>query len=74
MLFRTGPAIFDNKETTDSKVGRYYTRCIQSLIDYASAVALSSFFIIEKMNAADSRQQTISTLHTAHNGIDEPHK
>ena len=42
--------------------------------DQASAVALSSFFMIEKMNAADSRQQTISTPQTAHSGIDDPHR
>ena len=33
----------------------------------------SSFFMIEKMNNAESKQHTINTLHTIHNCI-SPHK
>ena len=46
----------------------YRAHCTRSFIGQASAVALSSFFMIEKMKAADSRHRTISTLQTPHNG------
>ena len=41
---------------------------------YAEAVALSSLRITEKMNRADRRHSTISTLHTIHRAMPLPHR
>ena len=39
-----------------------------------AAVAFSSFFMIEKMNSAESRQSTISTLHTIQSAMPLPQR
>ena len=45
-----------------------------SVVHYDYSVADSSFFIIEKMNTAESRQSTISTLHTIQRAIPLPQR
>ena len=46
------------------------TRKVPENIPYAT---FSSFFMMEKMNRAESRQSTMSTLHTIHNSM-PPHR
>lgn len=68
--------IGEKRKVYSTDKAKKYLRLVHKVctpLCYASPVAFSSFFIIEKMNIAEIEQQATSTPQTIHNGIG-PHR